>query len=71
MLQPIVHEMIVDGYINIIYGGNQYQVDITPREEDVEVWWVKDGINCVEVKPNCNLFDTLKRTALRWYNENC
>lgn len=70
MLQPIVTGMIVDGIVNIAYGGNSYQVEITPREEDIEVWQVKDGINCVEVKPCCNLFDVLKNSALRWYKNN-
>ncbi len=70
MLQPIVTGMIVDGIVNVSYGGNLYQVEIAPDPDDIEVYWVKDGVNSVEVKPNCDLFDTLKRTAIRFYGGN-
>lgn len=70
MLQPIVTGMIVDGIVNIAYGGNSYQVEIAPEDDDIEVYWIKDGINSVEVPKCCNLFDVLKNSALRWYKNN-
>ena len=70
MLQPIVTGMVVDGIVNVSYGGNLYQVEIAPEPNDIEVYWIKDGINSVEVKPSCSLFDVLKRTAMRYYYGN-
>ena len=71
MLQPIVHENNpVDWIVNITYGGNSYQVEMANNPEDIEIYQITDGINSIEVKPCCNLFDVLKNSALRWYKNN-